>query len=65
MDMPAQALGYKLGSLKFAELRKKAETTLGDKFDIKEFHNKILENGAIPLSALRIVIENWIEDKSK
>ncbi len=65
ITMPAQLTSYDIGGEEIKLLRNVAKESLKEEFDIKEFHNKILENGAIPLSALRIVIENWIEDKSK
>jgi len=61
MANPGQALSYKIGQLKIRELRKKAETILGEKFDIKEFHNQILETGSVPLSLLEDKINLWIE----
>jgi uncharacterized protein (DUF885 family) len=61
MANPGQALSYKIGQLKIMELRKKAETTMGDKFDIKEFHNQILETGSVPLALLEDKINLWIE----
>lgn len=63
ISMPAQALAYKIGELKIKELRKKAETELGDKFLVKEFHDKVLENGAIPLSLLEVKVNQWIVSK--
>ncbi|MEZ5009557.1 MAG: DUF885 domain-containing protein [Chitinophagales bacterium] len=63
MALPGQALSYKIGQLKISELRKKAETTLGDKFDIRAFHNEILETGCIPLTLLEQKINNWIEEQ--
>ena len=60
---PAQALGYKLGSIKMMELRKKAETELGDKFDIKKFHRAVLGNGALPLFLLEQHIDWFIEQE--
>jgi uncharacterized protein (DUF885 family) len=50
--IPGQACAYKIGQLKILELRAKAKKALGDKFDIKKFHNVILKNGAVPLSIL-------------
>lgn len=50
--MPAQATAYKIGELKILEIRKKFEETLGDKFDIRDFHDIILRNGALPLNVL-------------
>ena len=61
MANPGQALSYKIGQLKIRELRLKAENNLGDKFDIKVFHEKILESGCIPLKLLEEKIEMWIE----
>lgn len=60
ISWPGQALAYKIGELKIKELRKKAETTLGDKFDVKKFHDAVLENGAIPLPLLEKKINEWI-----
>lgn len=63
MAMPGQALSYKIGQLKIRELRAKAETTLGDNFDIGQFHNEVLETGCIPLALLEDKINNWIESQ--
>ncbi len=60
---PGQALAYKIGELKIRELRAKAEQQLGDSFDVREFHDKVLENGAIPLSILENIIEQWLASK--
>ncbi|MBK8553822.1 MAG: DUF885 domain-containing protein [Ignavibacteria bacterium] len=60
ISWPGQALAYKTGELKIKELRKKAEDTLGDNFDIKSFHDTLLMNGAIPLPLLEKVIDEWI-----
>nr|WP_315199571.1 DUF885 domain-containing protein [uncultured Flavobacterium sp.] len=57
---PGQALAYKIGELKIKELRKKATLELGDKFSIREFHDAILENGAVPLDILENHINEWI-----
>ena len=61
ISWPGQALAYKIGELKIKALRKKAEEALGDKFDITVFHDKVLENGAIPLPLLEQIISQWIE----
>jgi uncharacterized protein (DUF885 family) len=61
MANPGQALSYKIGQLKIRELRNRAEKRLGDKFDIKIFHERILESGCIPLKLLEEKINNWIE----
>ncbi len=60
MANPGQALSYKIGQLKIRELRIKAETSMGDAFDIKEFHHQILETGCVPLALLEDKINNWI-----
>ncbi|WP_426090362.1 DUF885 domain-containing protein [Flavobacterium sp. DSR3-2] len=63
MAIPGQALSYKIGQLKIMELRKKAETKMGSKFDIKKFHEKVLESGVMPLALLEKKINAWIENK--
>jgi uncharacterized protein (DUF885 family) len=63
MAIPGQALSYKIGQLKIIELRKKAEAKMGTKFDIKKFHEKILESGVMPLALLEKKINAWIEGK--
>lgn len=62
---PGQALAYKIGSLKIQELRKKAEMKLDKNFNLAEFHDKILENGPLPLELLEQEIEYWINEKLK
>ena len=61
ISWPAQALSYKIGEIKIRELRKKAETTLGEKFDIREFHEVILEEGTITLSIMEKRINSYIQ----
>ncbi len=63
MANPGQALSYKIGQLKIIELRAKATKELGDKFDIKEFHNQVLATGSIPLYLLEQKINDWINSK--
>ncbi len=58
---PGQALAYKTGEIRIRELRKEAEEALGDAFDIREFHDRILENGSITLEILETYIREWIE----
>lgn len=60
---PGQALGYKLGELKIVSLRDKAKKQLGSKFDIREFHDQILEDGALPLNLMEEKIEAWLMSK--
>ena len=58
--IPSQALAYKVGALTIQRLRKKAEDTLGDKFDIRAFHDQVLNTGALPLPVLEKKIDDWI-----
>jgi uncharacterized protein (DUF885 family) len=62
---PAQALGYKMGQLKILELRERAKTELGPKFDIKAFHDQVLDSGALPLDMLEQRIDAWIAAQRK
>lgn len=62
---PAQALGYKLGQLKILELREKAKKELGDRFDIKAFHDEILNGGNLPLDVMDQRVSNWIATQKK
>ncbi|TFW15366.1 DUF885 domain-containing protein [Duganella callida] len=60
MAWPAQALGYKVGSLKIQELRKRAEQALGDKFSLPAFHAVVLGDGTLPLALLEEKVDRWI-----
>jgi uncharacterized protein (DUF885 family) len=61
MAIPGQAVSYKIGQLKIRELRSKAEKQMGQQFDIKEFHNQVLETGCVPLQVLEDKIDLWIK----
>ncbi|MFT3823341.1 MAG: DUF885 domain-containing protein [Chitinophagaceae bacterium] len=64
MVLAGQAVSYKVGELKILELRERAKKKLGNKFDIKEFHDEVLEDGCLPLIILEAKIDNWIENKA-
>ena len=63
ISWPAQALSYKIGELKIKALRKKATNALGDKFDIREFHDLVLSKGTVTLPILEEMVNRYIEDK--
>ena len=60
MVWPGQALGYKIGAMKIAELRKRAETALGPKFSLPKFHEVVLQDGTMPLALLEAKVDRWI-----
>jgi uncharacterized protein (DUF885 family) len=60
MAIPGQACSYKVGELKILELRAKARAALGPKFNLKDFHTVILENGSVPLTLLEQLVDEWI-----
>ena len=62
--MPSIAISaYKIGMLKILELREKAKRALGAKFDIRQFHDVVLTNGALPLDVLEDLVNRWIKSK--
>jgi uncharacterized protein (DUF885 family) len=63
ISWPGQALGYKLGEIKIRELRAKAESALGSKFDLRRFHDAVLEQGAVPLDVLDQQVIAWIREE--
>lgn len=65
MVIPGQATSYKIGMLKIQELRKLAEQELGDKFDLRKFHDTVLGGGAVPLEILEKQVKQWIESEKK
>ncbi len=62
---PGQALAYMIGQLKIIELRERAKARLGPKFDLRRFHNAVLDNGALPLTTLETLMDAWIAGQAR
>jgi len=62
---PGQALAYKVGQLKFRELRDRAHTQLGTGFDVRSFHDVVLGQGSLPMEVLEKVVDRWIDAQKK
>ncbi|MES3004243.1 MAG: DUF885 domain-containing protein [Pseudomonadota bacterium] len=65
VSTPGQALGYMIGALKIRELRERGRARLGDAFDVRRFHNAVIDQGALPLDVLEKVIDEWIAAEEK
>ena len=61
--IPGQALSYKVGMLTILALRQRAKEQLGEDFDIREFHDAVLKNGAVPMLVLEQVVDAYIQSK--
>ena len=62
--IPSQALAYKIGALTIQRLKKEAQDALGDEFDPREFHDQVLNTGALPMTVLETKIRDWIQSKA-
>lgn len=65
ISWPGQALSYKIGEIKIQNLRRKAETELGQSFDIRAFHDILVGNGSLPIAVLEDVVNDWLSDQQR
>ncbi len=65
IGMPGQALAYMIGRLEIQRMRREAEAALGDRFDIKGFHDTVLDSGMVPLETLERLVKEWVEESSR
>ena len=63
ISWPGQALAYKLGELRIRGMRQEAESLLGDRFDLRQFHDVLLANGALPMAMLEAQVARYIDEK--
>jgi uncharacterized protein (DUF885 family) len=61
---PGQACAYQIGKNKILDLRERAKKALGDRFDIRQYHNTVLENGGVPLPVLESIVEDWVRSRA-
>ena len=65
VSQPGQALGYMIGALKIAELRDKSRAALGPRFDVRRFHNAVIDNGSLPLDVLEKAVGEWVAAEAR
>ena len=63
--LPGQACAYQIGRNRFLELREQAKKQLGARFDIRQFHDVVLENGAVPLPVLESIVADWVGGRAQ
>ena len=62
---PGQACAYQIGKNKILELRERAKKALGPRFDIRQYHDTVLQNGAVPLPVLETLVAQWVQSRSR